>query len=358
MLKVEFDPTRRHTRQAGSACAKRDGVVVKLRIPDWIPSFDRHTPVEISVGGAARKTVLRDPASGQWYIAKLGGRNSDLEVATEYAIYLVGKNLGVQVAEGGLAIYQGKLRFTSRYFLNVGALEQLVHGVELFRELYDAGKVQQVVGNRLREQEFFTVQAVRDVLGAHYLDQQHRLFTDFIKILAHDAIIGVQDRHHENWGIVRHREIDSAPPRIAPIYDSARGLFCTFLDDDLKARYIAPSGVAALRKYNHQSGPLFGWHGWRARPNQRKFINHFELIARTYWAYPETRIEIEGLLKRYDWRRLQVDMAQQLSGLFSPMRQQLVLNCLRRRIKGIRRAIDDLSNSGDHPRNGAQYGLV
>jgi hypothetical protein len=40
-------------------------------------------------------------------------------------------------------------------------------------------------------------------------------------MLTHDALIGVQDRHHENWGIVVQRGRADDPPRFAPLYDSA-----------------------------------------------------------------------------------------------------------------------------------------
>jgi hypothetical protein len=63
-------------------------------------SVDHFDVVEgISVGGANQKDVLEDPESGQRFIAKLGRRNNDVEVMTEYAIYLVGRSLGVTVAD-------------------------------------------------------------------------------------------------------------------------------------------------------------------------------------------------------------------------------------------------------------------
>ena len=65
-----------------------------------LESVDHFHVVEgISVRGATEKDVLEDPLSGRRYIAKLGRRNNDLEVMTEYAIYLVGRSLGVSVAD-------------------------------------------------------------------------------------------------------------------------------------------------------------------------------------------------------------------------------------------------------------------
>lgn len=87
----------------------------------------------MSVGGATTKNVLRDPETGLTYIAKLGGKNSDLEVMTEYAIFLIGRSLGVAVANARIARYGGQLRFLSQYFLDTTRAEELVHGMQLFK---------------------------------------------------------------------------------------------------------------------------------------------------------------------------------------------------------------------------------
>jgi hypothetical protein len=47
-----------------------------------ISRVDSYTVIPEGVGGATEKDVLEDPTTGVRYIAKLGGRNSDLEVMT------------------------------------------------------------------------------------------------------------------------------------------------------------------------------------------------------------------------------------------------------------------------------------
>jgi hypothetical protein len=90
----------------------------------------------INVRGATEKDVLQDPDTGEKFIAKLGRRNNDLEVTTEYVIALVGRCLGVPIAGARIARYKGKLRFLSQYFLEEPH-QELVHGLQLFNELYD-----------------------------------------------------------------------------------------------------------------------------------------------------------------------------------------------------------------------------
>ena len=52
----------------------------------------------------------------------------------------------------GWPVSRGRLRFLSKYFLDLEAPEELVHGMLLFRELYDDTIVGGVAGNQGREQ--------------------------------------------------------------------------------------------------------------------------------------------------------------------------------------------------------------
>jgi hypothetical protein len=168
-----------------------------------IQDVDHFERIEgVTVTGATEKDVLRDPATGVRYIAKQGRRNPELEVATEYAIYLIGRTLGVRVANARVGRYRSTPRFMSEVFLESKGPLQLVHGVELFSDLFDEASLKPVLGNQAREQELFTVQAVKAAFGAHYTHHggatEDRLFGGFVAMLTHDALIGVTDRHHEN----------------------------------------------------------------------------------------------------------------------------------------------------------------
>lgn len=292
------------------------------------------------MGGATSKDVLEDPETGTRYIAKLGGRNSDLEVMTEYAIYLIGVSLGVDVAGARIALYRGRLRFLSRYFLNPARAEELVHGIQLFRELYDEHTVLAVQGRVDREQALFNVQSVQGTFGAHYLHYgphvEVDLFRGFVTMLTHDAIIGVQDRHHENWGVIVERGRESAPPRFAPLYDSARGLFCNSVDEHLQ-KFFDKDGDERLRRYVAGSRPLVGFGG--LAPVGRAHLTHDELLAALYREYPEYRQLIRGLISRFDARRIHA-LLRQLSPLCSPSRRHLIVACLQKRRDTLLAAID------------------
>ena len=93
------------------------------------PCIDHHCVVKgVDVTGTAEKDLLDDPRTGDRYIAKLVGWHNDVEVMTEFAIHLIGRSIGVPVAETRIARYRGRLRLLSRNFLKDG--EELVHGAQ------------------------------------------------------------------------------------------------------------------------------------------------------------------------------------------------------------------------------------
>jgi hypothetical protein len=308
------------------------------RVPESIDHYREITG--LTVGGATEKDILEDPATKAWYIAKLGRRNNDLEVMTEYIIHLVGRNLGARVADAKIARYKGRLRFLSKYFLDPAQDEELVHGIQLFREFYDEVTMRQVIGNEAREQQMFSLQAIRSAFGAHYLeygpDVERSLFKSLVDMVVHDAIIGVQDRHHENWGVIVQRGRAAPPPRFAPLYDSARGLFCNERDDRLARRVYGSPGW--LVKYVAKSRPLMSWEGL-APSRGRRFVTHEQLVAAIFRVMPDMRCRINGMLDRYEWRSLRDEIQRNVGLLCSPMRLHLVLLLLRRRIHLIKCAI-------------------
>jgi hypothetical protein len=305
-------------------------------------TIDDYRVVPITVGGATEKDVLEDPRSGSRYIAKLGGRNSDLEVMTEYAIYVVGNSLGLPVAHGRIARYRGRLRFLSQYFLDTRKAEELVHGVQLFRELYDDNTVKGVLGNQQREQAMFSVQAVKNAFGAHYVhygnDVEEKLFAAFVAMLTHDALIGVQDRHHENWGVIVQRGTDAPAPRFAPLYDSARGLFCNETDAQL-AKKDAWNKTSFLTRYVGRARPLFGFTGATSRSG-RSYLTHVELLAEVFRAYPDQRDQISAIVCSCDWGHISAELRTRLRGFCSPRRAHLILQCLKNRQRLIMEALN------------------
>ncbi|MGH9894117.1 MAG: hypothetical protein ACREA0_19480, partial [bacterium] len=163
------------------------------------------------------------------------------------------------------------------------------------------------------------------------------LFNALVDMVVHDAIIGVQDRHHENWGIIVQRGRAGPRPRFAPLYDSARGMFCNMPDAELR-RFSGADGLRRLDAYISRARPLMGWDGLQPRRGT-KHITHDQLLGAIYRDVPALRPRIRAILANYDWRKLRKTLVERVGFACSGRRIALILTLLRRRIRLVNRAI-------------------
>ncbi len=163
-----------------------------------------------AIVGEAPKDFLRiyehgaiNRARGQsWpgYIAKVGQKWYPNESITEQLLTRLGQCLGLQIADSRLMWVRGQLRFLSRYFLKSD--ESLVHGAEIFAGyLADRDFVQEVEAKK-QSREVFTYQVVEEAIGTLFTDQAEDILAGFVRLLAFDAIVGNNDRHYYNWGVI------------------------------------------------------------------------------------------------------------------------------------------------------------
>ena len=204
------------------------------------------------------------------YIAKFGHKWYPNESVTEYLFNRIGETLNINMAKSRLAVINGQLRFLSRYFL-LNNEEILVHGAEIFSQwLEDKAFVSEIERKKL-EQDFFTFQSVEHALNKAF-PQYGQVFLDsFVRLLILDALLGNNDRHHYNWAIIIHLK-GTYPPRFSPIYDTARGLFWSTPEQNIKTWLSNQKQLTLqLEKYAEGAKPLTGW-------DDHSNINHFQLI--------------------------------------------------------------------------------
>jgi len=201
----------------------------------------RSAATGISIVGSAPKDLLFMGRAEEWdvaYIAKAPHHVSARECVTEQIISAVGSALPLRLAESQVVLLGREVsgdrdvRFLSRYFLK-RAEEQLVHGAELVAAFLQADpeEVERTFGRGSRaEQSFYTVEALLDILRDACRQGEFVAVRDgFGRMLAFDAIVGANDRHAMNWGVVRN-VIRSGPLRFSPLFDTARGLFWDHTD--------------------------------------------------------------------------------------------------------------------------------
>jgi hypothetical protein len=237
-------------------------------------------PDKFQIGGAAPKSlvvVASADTERHAYIAKCPGKHGAREAVTEYLISCVARGLPLRVARGRLVrmppppSVKCDVRFLSRYFLSKKN-QSLIHGVEIIARTFemDAAELRSEVPKaRASDRQFFTVDLISGVLDSVGKDDDQRLAlrADFARMMAFDALIGANDRHPENWGLV----YDALHPEdfvFAPIYDTARGLFWNWSDERLAAE-DRRGRQAAIQRYAHHSKPLISRFGPSSRRSRR-----------------------------------------------------------------------------------------
>lgn len=247
-------------------------------IPFLKGPYEVHGVEKYGLIGDAPKNYIVFPDRA--FIAKKPRKEGPIECVTEYLIARIGRQLPLRVAEGGLvrlptpAGSPPDVRFLSRQFLNLADGDQLVHGAQLVATCFDIdqdGLFKEV--DRGNEPEFFTVTLVADVLSsiATSVAEADALRAGFARMIAFDALVGANDRHAQNWGVVQNAAHEGRARVFSPIFDTARGLFWNHDESQLEA--MDQKGRAAqVARYANRSAPLVGI-------DTAKKPNHFDVIA-------------------------------------------------------------------------------
>lgn len=292
--------------------------------------------VDQAIAGDAPKNFIRaytygmgkrsNPRKWPAYIAKVGHKWYPNESITEHLLTRIGQLLGLQMAESSLVSAHGQVRFLSRYFL--GRNQNLVHGAQIFAGYLEDEAFVEEVEQAGETRDLFTFQFVAEAIRGQFPDQASSILKEYTRMLAFDAIVGNNDRHHYNWGVVVHKRCEH-DPYFSPIYDSARALFWN--DSELKLQAIKqtpdPNRLPTfLKRYIENSRPKTGWDG-------EKNLNHFALIQKIHRAYPALRPALEALCRPQLLQWVQETLDDEFCLLMSPLRREMILTCLKQRLE-------------------------
>jgi hypothetical protein len=205
------------------------------------------------------------------YISKVGHKWYPTESITEHLLTRFGQAWGFNVAESKLYVFAGQLRFCSELFRKPN--QELVHGADILaRHLSesDAFIIEQIDKNGW-SQELLTLSFISQALKEVFQEDSDKIIDDLINLLLFDAMVGNNDRHFFNWGVLRHLK-GKHKPYLSPIYDTARGMFWNYTDSSLMSILADEKHLSHhIVKYNNNTKPKIGWEGEKA-------INHFQLV--------------------------------------------------------------------------------
>lgn len=214
--------------------------------------------------GYARKSSVK---TWKQFICKTAEKWYPIESVTEYMINKIGKELGLKMNKFRIVSVKGQIRFLSEYFLSED--EKLIHAAEICGEyIDDLDMAKEIAENRNDSKSLFTHEFITKAIQDVFPDQFDDINESLVKVIAFDAIVGNNDRHFYNWGVITHLKKSNKNVVFAPIYDSARGLLWNIPDKNL-LQYI--ESEKKLHKYLNSSLPRISFE-------ENKAPNHFDLI--------------------------------------------------------------------------------
>jgi hypothetical protein len=287
--------------------------------------------IDFSVSGDAPKDFIavyvygrcRKAQMSGWptYIAKVGHKFYPNESITEHLLTRIGELLGLRMAASRLMWVLGQLRFLSEYFLKPD--ESLLHGAEIFAGyLADKGFIEEVEQQHM-ERDIFTFQVVEDAVITSFPDHADEIMHGFVRVLGFDAIVGNNDRHHFNWGVIT-QIAGKRPPRFSPIFDSARGLFWN--TDEERLRRQEGRFDEFLKVYTRKCYPMIGWDGLNSP-------NHFDVVQKIAQRFTSYRQTLHKLAMLDLPEKVDKLLETEFDGLFSSRRKKFIVACLRSRIE-------------------------
>ena len=294
------------------------------------------------IAGDAPKNFIRaytygtanrsNPRKWPEYIAKVGHKWYPNESITEHLLTRIGQLLDLKMAESSLVSAHGQIRFLSRYFLRRN--QRLEHGAQIFAGYLKDDQFVEEVEQEGATQDLFTFQFIQEAIQEQFPDQARSILRGYTRMLAFDAIVGNNDRHHYNWGVVVHGH-RRHEPYFSPIYDSARALFWNDSEsklEDIKKDPNPQRLPAFIARYVKNSRPKTGWDGVN-RPD------HFVLIQKIYQNYPDLRSVMSDLCHQQLLQRIRETLNGEFGPLMSALRREMILRCLKRRLHLFKKAI-------------------
>lgn len=260
------------------------------------------------------------------YIAKVGSKFYPNESITEQLLTRIGQVFGLRIADSKLRLVHEQVRFMSKYFLNRRE-EQLIHGAQIFEQCLGKEDYAALAEKRT-ESEYFTFQMVCEAIRVPFPESEIKLVKGLVEMLAFDCLIGHNDRHPYNWGvIVPIYKVQS--PRFAPIFDTARALFWNV--PETRVRQMLKDRVQ-LETYVTKCAPPFSW-------DQEPNVDFFRLMGLIWQGFDKCRPHIEKFLNQSALEQSLQMIDKEFGGLMSSDRRQLIQECLHLRYRKLKEAI-------------------
>ncbi len=305
---------------------KEKNYIVKLK------ELDGDAPKEfIKLYNYEEDSSVRAKSSSSWpsYIAKTAEKWYPHESVIEYLINRIGEVIGLNMNQILLVRIRGQIRFLSRFFLNED--EILIHGAEICGDyLEDRQLARDIAENKSSSRELFTFEFIKDSIRNVFPQCFEQLLLELVKLITFDALVGNNDRHFYNWGVIDYKKKTSKIPKFAPFYDSARGLLWNFDDENVRNHMKAHnSGAKKVIRYIENALP-------RISCDENTAANHFELVDSLYRLSDEYKEIIIDLSSKEKEEKVLELLKNEFKQFFIRERYELIVLILVLRFQKIR----------------------
>jgi HipA-like C-terminal domain len=248
------------------------------------------------------------------YIAKVGSKWYPNESVVEEFLTRIGQCFDVVIAESKLRIIAGQVRFMSKFFLKPS--EQLTHGAEILAQSIGKDDYDKLAEEK-KESEYFSFQMICEAIKNAFPEYHQAIVGDLIEMLVFDALVGHNDRHPYNWGIIVPLS-KTKPPRFAPVYDTARALFW---NNPEKKIVQMLTNKAQFESYVSYCKLPFSWDG-------EEKVDFFRLIGLIWNSNESWRKRIENFLSYEKLEACLKILDNEFNNLMSNERRELIKRCL------------------------------
>jgi hypothetical protein len=211
--------------------------------------------------------------------------------------------------------------------------QRLIHGIEILGEYFeDRNFVAEINKNRKERRNYLTFDEIEKAINHVYPSNCKTIIGDLVKVITFDAIVGNNDRHFSNWGVIyKTKEGDKTEPVLSPIYDTARALLWNKTEVAILKMYQQyKNGSNELEFYIKKSKPRFSFVG-----NPKS--NHFEFIEFLAKYKPEYKAIILHLISEQMEERALKELKDQTYCYFSKERSILMGVVLKMRFEKLRK---------------------
>ena len=266
------------------------------------------------------------------YIAKVGSKFYPIESIIEQYLTYIGKCYGLKIADSKLRIVAGQVRFMSKYFLHKD--EQLTHGAEILALSIGKAEYKEIEEKKM-ESEYFSFQMVCEAIADAFPGENEEIIGGLIAMLTFDALIGHNDRHPYNWGVIVPLR-KNKKPHFSPVYDTARALFWNVPENRIKQMMTDQNQI---EKYIRKCEPPFCW-------DKETNVDFFRLIGLIWNGYERHRDKIETFLNVSPLDDSIQILDADFSRLMSAERRELIKRCLHLRHKLLSESVNSFRRKG------------